>query len=220
VPRGEALAINVDSTHFAPHQPVASAGWHLTGIVGPGTARRIAMGPLLFDIGGGPTEPTSSILYGNPFDPSWTPRLYADYVATSTYPDALFDYLVASEDRPLAAGTFTFEPLAQPAALTLQGSPIGGMVEASPRAALQVDGTVADGTSSVSVAVWHLWRDTEGFHIDDVAYLVGDRLPFAVPAEVFQSGEKYVFEVTAYASDGDRNQTSTALSDEITFVAK
>jgi hypothetical protein len=156
------------------------------------------------------------VSYGNPFDPSWTPLLRVNVQRQWTLGNSTFPISIAYEDRPLPAGSFTFEPLPVASDITLGGHPVGDTFDVTPGASLPLDAHVADGTSSIGVTVWHV---TDSFPAV-AGYVFTDHMPIDLPAELFHSGDRYAFEIITYAADGDRYRASTAATDVFTYTAQ
>jgi hypothetical protein len=220
VQRTEQLTIDVDPSQFEAH-PSPFSSWDVGAIAGPAASKGIRLGPDLFGVlqTSVTTAPvTTTVSYGNPFEPSWTTRLSAEYQTMHQFGLASIQYRLAYEERPLAAGTFTFEPLPPATNLAIDGHAIGGDFQVTPGASLPLDGTVADG-ASIGITVFHVVTGTASTP-EIVASLFTDRLPVELPADIFTSGEQYVLEVTSYASDGDRNRSSSMFTDPFTYIAQ
>lgn len=219
VARTDELAITVDPSQFEARNAPPFPSWSATAIVGPGTTKGIRLGPNLFGVAQySPTTPTTTMVsYGNPFDPTWEPRLYADFSSSWSFGNEISEYTIAHEDRPLSAGAFTFEPLPPAGGVNIAGSPVGSTFEVTKGASLPLGATLPDGTSEVAVTVFDEHSDGT---VESTAYFATDEMPIEMPGELFQSGDHYMFVITAVVSDGTRNRSSTAVSDVMTYIAR
>lgn len=216
VPATEQLSITVDPT-FAGSSDT-SVSWYVTAVAGLGTAQGYTIGPNLFEIfQPAPLSPvTTTVSYGNPFDPSWTPLLQVNVQRQWTLGNSTFPISIAYEDRPLPAGSFTFDPLPVASNITIGGYPVGHTFDVTPGVSLPLDAHVADGTSSIGVTVWHV---TDSFPAA-AGYVFTDHMPIDLPAEIFHSGDRYALEIITYATDGDHYRASTATTDVFTYTAQ
>lgn len=219
VARTEQLSITVDPAPLVA-QGNPPARWSVNAIAGPLTNEGYYLGPDLFGtFQAAPIQAaTTSVTYGNPFDATSTPWLYADFGADWKVSELFTEPVnLAHEDRPLASGSFTFEPLPAPTDVTMDGNAVGNTFRVTPGVSLPLDADVPDGTKVINVTVMHV--DQAGFPAV-AGNVVTDRMPVALPAEMFQSGEKYAFEITAWQYDGDVTRSSTATTDVMTYIAQ
>lgn len=211
------MTITVDPARFEP-SPGVTTNWNVSAAVGLGTAQGFSIGPELFAAGQNmpTTATTTTVTYGNPFEVSWTPLLIARFEEEWSVEGFELPVTLAYEDRPLGASDFTFEPLPPTRNVTIDGHAITGTLQATAGVALPLEGTLPDGASYVEVAVWH---SKDG--LPSVAGNVySDHLPIDLPAELFQSGERYAFQILAYSTDGDRHLYSSATTDAFIYTAQ
>jgi hypothetical protein len=220
VSRTEQMSVTIDPTAFET-QPGLYTNWYVRAVAGQGSAQRFGIGPDLFAVGQSTpmAASTTTVSYGDPFDPAWTPLLQASFELEWKVDGFSLYIQLAYEERPLDTGAFTFEPVPPPKDLTIDGQSITGTVAGMTGASLTLKAKVPDGTSAIEVSVRHL-TSGPGSYPELAGDMYAEHMPIQLPAEIFKSGDRYALEIIAYANDGARSRYSTATTDVFTYTAQ
>jgi hypothetical protein len=192
-------------------------------LVGPGTSHGAQLGPELaaFWTSNATEAATTTLHYGNPFDPSWTPIVTATYAATRPLhvPGRGIDpvsYAAFSETRPLDGDSYLFEPLAPLGPVTIDGASVDdGAVTVPHSQSVLVDfAQPPDGTSG-RLIVWEPESQSQ------VAYIAFDRAPVELPPDIFENGGRYALQIEVTADDGHgRIRSAGTYTDLFTITAQ
>ena len=192
-------------------------------LVGPGTSRGVQLGPELaaFWTTNATEAATTTLHYGDPFDPSWTPIVTATYAATRPVqvPGRGIEpvsYAAFSETRPLDGDSYLFQPLAPLGSVTIDGTPLdAGLVTVPHSQSVWVDfAQPPDGTSG-HLIVWEPESQSQ------VAYIEFDQAPVELPPDIFENNGRYTIQIAVTADDGrGRIRTAGTYTDLFTIMAQ
>ena len=223
VPATDRIAITVRGDALASLVPAGSVPAQLGAslIAGPGTPVAALLGPELASLSSGDATHAARVTlpYGNPF--AWPASVGAFYKATrEVHVDAARKATVAftafSETAPLAADTYTFAPLLGIDGVTLAAQPIeADRISVPHQHAIEL---AFSGPTDFSHGRIIFWRADHG---DVAATVAFDRLPVAIPPDIFQDGARYTLQIDVFVDDGHGHvRTAGYYSDAFSLTAQ